>query len=142
MNLSLIVIYASSSPPGTDDLDMYVMRQDVVCVTVGDAPACEMGPQCVFDQIRRTINSASTPLALYPGDLFCAGVHTDDAMSYLASATDLTSTLSGLLVDVHKAEPLDPHVTFKTLDSFLVEAKQVVCHIRRLLRTLSNGNIE
>lgn len=47
-------------------------------------------------------------------------------MGYLASATDLTSTLSSILVEGHKSEPIDPHVTFKTLDSFLLEAKQVV----------------
>ena len=47
-------------------------------------------------------------------------------MSYLASVTDLTSTLSSILVEVHKADPIDPHVTFKTLDSFLLEAKQIV----------------
>lgn len=47
-------------------------------------------------------------------------------MGYLASATDLTSTLSSILVEGHKSEPIDPHVTFKTLDSFLLEAKQIV----------------
>lgn len=47
-------------------------------------------------------------------------------MGYLVSATDLTSTLSSILVEGHKSEPIDPHVTFKTLDSFLLEAKQIV----------------
>lgn len=47
-------------------------------------------------------------------------------MSYLASATDLTSTLSSILVEAHKSDPIDPHVSFKTLDSFLLEAKQIV----------------
>ncbi|KAK5936797.1 syntaxin ufe1 [Knufia obscura] len=54
-------------------------------------------------------------------------------MSYLASATDLASTLSSILVEAHKSDPIDPHVSFKTLDSFLLEAKQINKSIRDLL---------
>ncbi|KAK5083294.1 hypothetical protein LTR70_008215 [Exophiala xenobiotica] len=54
-------------------------------------------------------------------------------MGYLASATDLTSTLSSILVEGHKSEPIDSHVTFKTLDFFLLEAKHINKSIRELL---------
>lgn len=53
-------------------------------------------------------------------------------MSYLASSTNLTPTLSAILVKAHKSDPIDPHATFQTLDSFLLEAKQIVCLLRYL----------
>ena len=40
--------------------------------------------------------------------------------------TDLTLTLSSLLVDSHKSEPISTTVSFRTLDAFLIEAKQIV----------------
>lgn len=40
---------------------------------------------------------------------------------------NLTLTVSEILVKQHQCEPISAPISFKTLDSFLTEARQIVC---------------